>query len=196
MTEAADESEGPDTNHDQPHNELTQWTASFILQGVLLLVVGAFGMVGNVSSIIHFSRDQRYTKKFYAFMLSLACIDIMVITLCTMMYALPEVSESYNSSVAKAYLMPWVVPFGQISLTGNIYFTIAITVERYFVICHPLRYQGHHSHRSPSIYILIILLFSIAYNFSRFFDLEAYTVTGNEEGVTKNNAFIYTLLDL
>ena len=62
------------------------------------------------------------------------------------------------------------LPLAQIGSTGSIYFTMAMTIERYLTVCHPFY---HHSHSWPTrCYILPILLFSIFYNVPRFFELE------------------------
>jgi triphosphoribosyl-dephospho-CoA synthetase len=37
------------------------------------------------------------------------------------------------------YITPWVYAFGLIAQTGSIYCTLGVTVERYIVICWPLR---------------------------------------------------------
>ena len=65
------------------------------------------------------------------------------------------------------------LPFAQIGSTGSIYFTIAMTVERYLTVCHPFY---HHSHTWPTkLYVLPLLLFSIVYNLPRFFELNVET---------------------
>ena len=38
------------------------------------------------------------------------------------------------------YLMPFVYPLALIAQTGSVYTTLAVTIERYIVICWPLRY--------------------------------------------------------
>jgi len=36
-----------------------------------------------------------------------------------------------------SHSLPFVLPLAQIGLTGSIYLTMAITLERYFTVCHP-----------------------------------------------------------
>jgi cell division septal protein FtsQ len=47
-----------------------------------------------------------------------------------LIFSLPQFCQSYLTSGIYYNLMPWALPIAQISLTGNIYFTIAITIER------------------------------------------------------------------
>ena len=67
---------------------------------------------------------------------------------------------------AWGYIVPWSIPILQISLTGSIYCTMAITLERYFVICRPF-YRFSRNWRS-STFIIPILIISTGYNIPRF----------------------------
>lgn len=58
----------------------------------------------------------------------------------------------------------------QIGLTGSIYFTMAITVERYLTVCHPF-YKLSHEWPAKA-YIIPIFLFSFLYNIPKFFELK------------------------
>ena len=77
-----------------------------------------------------------------------------------------------------------------VAQTGSVYSTLCVTIERYIVICWPLRYA--ESITNPLFYLIFysfsrstdfisygrtklaiffIFLFSLAYNFSRFFEV-------------------------
>ena len=153
----------------------------FLIEGVLLPIIGMIGIFGNISSIFYFSSGRRYRTNFHAFMLWLAvCDTVLIVSACTM-YAFPEWSTAYAESGIPEYLTPWVLTIAQIALTGNIYFTIAISIERYIVICHPLFHRGQHSQKPSRYFVMSILLFAIVYNFSKFFELEAYVVPEQNE---------------
>ena len=47
-----------------------------------------------------------------------------------LIFSLSQFSQGYLTSGVYFYLMPWALPIAQISLTGSIYFTVAITIER------------------------------------------------------------------
>ena len=62
----------------------------------------------------------------------------------TFIFSLPAVYrhcgyfESYYHD-GYPYVVPWVYALGLTAQTGSIYCTLAVTVERYIVVCWPLR---------------------------------------------------------
>ena len=54
-------------------------------------------------------------------------------------------------------------------MTGGIYFTMAITVERYFTVCHPF-YRVSHSWPAKA-YVIPIVSFALIYNIPKFFEI-------------------------
>ena len=62
-------------------------------------------------------------------------------------------------------MIPWALPCAQIGLTGSIYFTLAISVERYFTVCRPF-YRASHAWPAKA-YIVPIVLVSVVYNLPR-----------------------------
>ena len=61
------------------------------------------------------------------------------------------------------------MPITQTALTGSVFCTMAFSVERYLTVCRPFYVTSNHW--PAKRYIIPILLFSLAYNFPRFFEL-------------------------
>ena len=117
------------------------FSVEFIIEGVSLCLVGILGILGNVAAITVFAR-QHLQKNFHALMLSLAAFDLMYILASILLFSIPQFSNNYKESAVYYYILPWVLPLAQIGLTGSIYFTMAITVERYVTVCWPFyRYE-------------------------------------------------------
>ncbi len=120
---------------------LHQRRAAYILEGWCLLVVGCVGVVGNLSAIVVFGR-QRVQKNFHALMVTLAAFDLAYITVSAFIFSLPQFAPGFNTTRAYTHALPFVLPFAQIGLTGSIYLTCAVTLERYFTVCHPFYRSG------------------------------------------------------
>ena len=78
---------------------------------------------------------------------------------------------------AWGYIVPWSIPILQISLTGSIYCTMAITLERYFVICRPF-YRFSRKWK-PATFIIPIIVLSLVYNIPRFCERRTCQETAN-----------------
>ena len=156
--------------------------SELVIQGVFLSVIGLVGLCGNFASIIHFSRRQRYRKHFEAFVLWLAVSDNVLIISAWLAFAAPVLFENYERDGYSGYLVPWMVPIAQVAITCNIYFTIAISIERHIVICRPFFHRGQHRHISSKTYIIPIFMFSFIYNISKFFELETFYVDSESDG--------------
>ena len=141
----------------------------FYIEGVVLLIFGIFGTIGNVAAIVVFAR-QNLQKSFHALMLSLAAFDLLFITTCVLIYCIPQFSLDYAHSAGYKYSFPWVKSIAEVAMTGSIYFTMAITIERYVTVCHPF-YRVSHSWPAKNI-VLPIVAFSIIYNVPKFFELK------------------------
>ena len=156
--------------------------SAYLIQGVLLSVVGVVGVCGNFASIIYFSMRQRYRRHFEAFVLWLTVCDNVLIVSAWLAFAAPVLLENFAKDGYTGYLIPWIVPIAQVATTGNILFTIAISTERYLVVCHPFFHRGQHRHISAKTYIIPILIFALLYNTSKFFEFETFYVDSELDG--------------
>ena len=145
------------------------------------MTIGIFGIIGNLSTFVVFLR-QRFLKTFHILMMSLAAFDLLLITTCILIFCIPQFSETYRKSEYFNYSFPYVIPIAQIAMTGSIYFTMALTIERYVSVCHPF-YRLAHPWPAKNI-VLPIVAFSIIYNIPKFFEYETtckIPIKGTEE---------------
>ena len=86
-------------------------------------------------------------------------------------------SDSYRLHVYP-YIVPFMLPIAQISLTASVYTTIATCIDRYVAICRPVTMGCWRNENSASYYLICVtLLFSCAYNISRFFEYRLEWIT-------------------
>ena len=141
----------------------------FIIEGILLLVVGIIGLFGNTVCIIMFSR-LRLQLKFHRLMILLFVYENIYLMFTLLVFSVPQLSENYRSRFLK-HLVPIILPVVQIALTGSVYTTLAISLERYLVVCRPF-YAISHKPLTTKAYVLTIILFSIFFNLPKFFELK------------------------
>ena len=134
---------------------------------VLLLTTGCFGIVGNCGLIWLFMKSNARLN-FHRLMITLAIYDTILVALCILVFALPEISETYTSKGFHYHIAPKALAVIQTSLTGSIYCTVGISMERYLTVCYP--FYVARKKWSSNRYIVPIILFSILYNITRFFE--------------------------
>ena len=82
-------------------------------------------------------------------------------------YSLPLMSEYWDRWVIP-FITPYSVPVIHISLTGSVYSVVAVALERFVTVCFPFTQCNMCGGLG---YIIPIVLFSIFYNFMKFFEL-------------------------
>ena len=140
----------------------------FIFEVVLITVVGTIGVFGNCVLTMMFYKLKGKQVKFHRLMILLTSFDTSYILLSVMLFTIPGISENYKNSL-HPYVVPKAIPMIQVALTGSVYATTAISIERYLIVCRPFWTMSHNW--SSKLYIIPILVLSIFYNIPRFFEL-------------------------
>ena len=153
---------------------------------VLLIIAGCLGLAGNCSLIWLFMKS-KVKLNFHRLMITLAIYDIILVSLCMIVFALPEISEAYTSEGYHSHIAPKAVAVIQLSLTGSIYCTVCISIERYLTVCHP--FYLSRKKWSAKRYIIPTILFSILYNITRFFETRLEYI-GLEDQTRENNTIL------
>ena len=166
----------------------------FVFEVVLIMIVGSIGIIGNCFLIRMFGKLKEKLN-FHQLMITLAIFDTIYILLCMIVFAMPEIlPEDYKRKGYHFYIAPKAVALLQVTLTGSVYFTISISVERYLTVCHPFYIAGKNW--GSKRYIIPIVLFSVLYNLTRFFEMRTKFIEIHEEdylyNVTKNNETFYS----
>ena len=141
--------------------------SKFIFINELLLTFGCLGIVGNCCLIWLFLKV-KVRLNFHQLMIVLAIYDSILVALCLIVFVLPEYVEHYKSQGFHYHIAPNALALIQTSLTGSIYCTVGISVERYLTVCHP--FYLSRKKWSAKRYIVPIVLFSILYNTAKLYD--------------------------
>jgi len=98
----------------------------------------------------------------------LAIFDISFIVCASISFSLPQLSSHWRVWIHPR-IFPWLLPAIQMSLTGSIWSTVSVSAERYISVVHPRHWVSSYS---SAIYIIPVLLLTVSWNVTRFFELE------------------------
>ncbi|RUS82572.1 hypothetical protein EGW08_009646, partial [Elysia chlorotica] len=140
----------------------------FVLWGVLLPLVAAAGLLGNVlTMLVLWRREMNSTTILYMRGLVITDTGILlgsVLTLTPIAY--------FSNVIYPVIYTPgfyFVMTLQQI----NVWITVSVSVERYIAICHPFRAARLISKKKTLAAMLGITLFSVLYNLPHLFATEA-----------------------
>ena len=151
-------------------------------EGIVLLCIGLIGIMGNLVAIPFFGSRIPRQKAFCMLLTCLSICDLVVVVSGLFLYGIPKVPDSY--AIKTNYIIaPYVFPMFEIGCTGSIYFTVAISIERYFAVCRPFWYYVQSI--PPQVYVLPIYCFSVVYNIPKFFEIRAIVVRENNTTVSE-----------
>lgn len=156
----------------------------FVTEGVLVTGIGILGIFANIVSLIILSRPQMRSS-INCGLQGLAVFDTVVLMCAVLMMGLKKLGSKVQflriySLAISPYIIPVAYPVGLIAQTGSVWTTVAVTVERYIAVCHPLKAKSMCTYRRARIFNAIIMVMSILYNIPRFWEVEHTEVYSDE----------------
>eukprot|EP00095_Tigriopus_kingsejongensis_P000943 maker-scaffold360_size197209-snap-gene-0.39 protein:Tk00943 transcript:maker-scaffold360_size197209-snap-gene-0.39-mRNA-1 annotation:"fmrfamide receptor-like isoform x1" len=148
--------------------------AQFWIEGVSLLIVGIFGIAGNIMTVVVLRRIYSNTT-FNRLLTSLAVVDTMLLIYYVLDYGIIGVfmrSKGIDEPLWYRMSFPYILhPLKWICMSASIFMVVAISAERHRAICSPL------THR-PTFwpYAVIVLCVSSSVNIPRFLEFHLKTI--------------------
>lgn len=68
------------------------------------------------------------------------------------------------------YCLPFLYGFTHLCKVGSVFTTLAVSLERYFAVCHPLWIRIRRC--PPAMYIILVTVFAFAFNIPKFLEFE------------------------
>ena len=111
---------------------------------------------------------------FNQMLIGLAMFDMCFIV-CGVPVHITPIFKLENSLYLLLYAT-FLYPFTAISLTGSIYMTMAITIERFMAVCHPHYYRDVNTRISPFkrvfMYAIPVTTFAVTVNIPKFLEMQ------------------------
>ena len=143
----------------------------FWISGVALVLVGFFGLIGNLFNLAVLFRPKFRNIVFYDLLITLALFDILFILSygIDIGYQAMACRKDYIYNISHI-LYPWL----NMGLSGSTFTTVMVSIERYLGMCHPHLKYG----RKTWVYVLLIFIIAISYNLPRFLEYQYDIVNG------------------
>ncbi|XP_044757037.1 FMRFamide receptor [Coccinella septempunctata] len=160
----------------------------FIINGLLLNIIGVLGMFGNIISMIILSRPQMRSSINYL-LIGLARIDTVLILTSMLLFGLPGL-HPYSGALSTYYyfiyphIVPVVYPLALISQAASAYLTFFVSLERFVAVCHPLKVRSLCTYGRARFYVIGIICVSALYNISRFWESSIQAEWWPEQNIT------------
>ena len=68
------------------------------------------------------------------------------------------------------YCLPFLYGFTHLCKVGSVFTTLAVSLESYFAVCHPLWIRIRRC--PPAMYIILVTVFAFAFNIPKFLEFE------------------------
>lgn len=155
-----------DTKHDM---ELL----NYYLMGICGTTVCCIGIICNILSVIVLTRRVMNSST-YSYLSALAVCDTLALFFTLILYSedtkYPVKGELQWSAPAYVYLFPFVHPAAITFQVTAIWLTLAFTVDRYIMICHPFKAEKLCTVGRARKVIIGLVLSGIIFNIPRFLE--------------------------
>ena len=154
----------------------------FILHTVIVGTLVVFGVIGNSLAFAVFWKGNLKTSTTFLLMCLSLVDSAMLLTAFVVRSIKPFVDYTgYMSSFysINPYVCAYVFPLHLMPRTATVWVTVLITVNRYIVVCMPLRASQWCTLSNTKKQLAVVLLLAVLYNIPVFFEYDIVSVASN-----------------
>ena len=181
-TVVMDITEKPISWGDDEEEGLPCETFLFVWKVCVTGAICAFGIIGNVLSLwlIHKSKALRLAAPMILLLSALEVADILYVFLYSLVQVFPDIvyrccgAERISNTVMYFYSYLW--PVAMVALSCGNWFTVLISVHRFYAVFHPLKVRELSSMKRVSLHIICCTCACILVDLPRFFEIHVIDV--------------------
>jgi len=145
-----------------------------LCMGILTIVSGSFGLVGNLVNIIVLCSQEMRTKCFNNLLTVLNITDSLHIVFAILEVIHYDFPSVYEKMVFKPEFWASVhYPSYRISVCASIYMIISVGIERYLAVCRPHHFrQVQTQNYRALVYVIPAIVTAIFVSMPRFVEVE------------------------
>ncbi|OWF42517.1 FMRFamide receptor-like [Mizuhopecten yessoensis] len=148
----------------------------YYLMGICGMSLCCLGIIGNILSVIVLSQRLMRSST-YSYLSALALSDSFFLFM-TMLLLIKDTKKPVKSEIRwmepyYVYMFPYVHPTALTFQVTSIWLTLAFTVDRYIMICHPFKAERWCSVSRARKVICGLVTAGFLYNIPRFFEYKA-----------------------
>jgi len=172
-------SSGGQSHHDDTKYEKA--LLNYYLMGIAGSTVCFVGIVCNILSVIVLTRRVMNSST-YSYLAALSVCDMLALILTVIIFLLsedtvyPEKGKLNWAKSAYAILFPYLHPAAVTFQVTSIWLTLAFTVDRYIMICHPFKAERMCSVSRARKVIVFIYILGFLFNIPRFLEYTTETI--------------------
>lgn len=164
---------------------------NYYLMGIAGTTVCFVGIVCNILSVIVLTRRSMNSST-YSYLAALALCDTLALFLTVIIFLLsedtilPQKGKLTWPNTLYAVLFPYLHPAAVMFQVTSIWLTLAFTVDRYIMICHPFKAERLCSVGRARKVIVIVYILGALFNIPRYLEytsdeIEVPTMSGGSE---------------
>ena len=164
---------------------------NYYLMGIAGTTVCFTGIFCNILSVIVLTRRSMNSST-YSYLAALAICDTLALFLTVIIFLLSEDTKMPQKGkfiwhrTSYALLFPFLHPAAVMFQVTSIWLTLAFTVDRYIMICHPFKAERLCSVGRARKVIIVVYILGALFNIPRYLeytsqDIQVPTMTGGSE---------------
>uniref|UniRef100_A0A914W8W4 G-protein coupled receptors family 1 profile domain-containing protein n=1 Tax=Plectus sambesii TaxID=2011161 RepID=A0A914W8W4_9BILA len=149
----------------------------YVVNGWVTATLVFVGCVLNILCIAIFLRPQCRRSGprpvIYYYLIYLAIWETTLLLNAFLMYSFPTLYYGHVRHYGPyVVIFPFVYTLSNMTLTGSVWVVMALTVDRYFALCHPLAHKAIQERKRVKKLLLVVSACAVLFSLPRYFELQ------------------------
>ncbi|CAI4222720.1 unnamed protein product [Auanema sp. JU1783] len=140
---------------------------------IVMIFMCVAGIIGNILSLIIYTKPAFRRRSINILLSALSASDLCVCCLAIPVFNIGHLQSLLpGSQKITALIMVYLYPITVMFQSMSVWLLVSITIDRYLAVCHPFVVRTYCTRSRALLTVLVIIIFSVAYNFVRFWEFQ------------------------